>query len=596
MLNVKTLTDTMSRMQLPQLQQYAALHKNDPYIVTLALSIANQKKQMMASKDGQAGMMPQPKVVDQELAQMAAPSPQQMAAAPQQQMLPEDQGIGQLPAQNMQGMAAGGIVAFDDGGEVPGYVEGGVPSGAIIMGNMYQDPVTGKMVPLPERDALPFGNVPMNYAENRRLYEAKKQAELDTRKTQAQSLMNESPEAYASRKVAELEAKGNKKLSPDARNMAMSQFVKDKIAGQVSRGEASLTTSSQLPAPATTYTGIKALPGAAPPGQKTLNADSTGAAPVAAAPVAAAPVNQMAGIKALDTKALTAAEAKKQASELSDSAELRKSLEANETFTTKAYEKLLGDYDKRIAEMPEAYKGYEARLQKEEAEAATDKDKSLGMAIFQAGLGMMGGTSQYAFENISKGALSGLDNYQSALKDMKKAQRERDKAFADIEAARLAEKRGDLKAHTELQAKGIEALGTAKNRTVEGIAKIFQVDTETAKGIFDTKLKENSQNARTMYTAQTDMARQQIADKAALQRTNIQASAPSSEERILSSPTLLKKKMDLVTAATGMRGDSAYRMEWAKDLYLQNKYPNINDYLRAMGAQPTVAASDADRP
>ena len=55
MLNVKTLTDTMSRMELPQLQQYAALHKNDPYIVTLALSIANQKKQMKAGQAGQAG-------------------------------------------------------------------------------------------------------------------------------------------------------------------------------------------------------------------------------------------------------------------------------------------------------------------------------------------------------------------------------------------------------------------------------------------------------------------------------------------------------------------------------------------------------------
>ena len=126
MLNVKTLTDTMSRMQLPQLQQYAALHKNDPYIVTLALSIANQKKQMQAGQAGQAGMQPQPKVVDQELAQMMAPPPQQQGVAPpqQQQQLPEDQGIGQLPAQNMQGMAAGGIVAFDDGGSVPGYAGG----------------------------------------------------------------------------------------------------------------------------------------------------------------------------------------------------------------------------------------------------------------------------------------------------------------------------------------------------------------------------------------------------------------------------------------------------------------------------------------
>jgi len=129
MLNVKTITDTLSRMPLPELQQYATLHKNDPYIVTLALSIANQKKQMQAGQAGQAGMQPQPKVVDQDIAQIAPRPqpqqmpPQQMAAAPQQ-ALPEDSGIGQLPAQNMQNMAEGGIVAFDDGGEVPGYADG----------------------------------------------------------------------------------------------------------------------------------------------------------------------------------------------------------------------------------------------------------------------------------------------------------------------------------------------------------------------------------------------------------------------------------------------------------------------------------------
>ena len=155
MLNVKTLTDTMSRMALPQLQQYATLHKDDPYIVSLALSIANQKKQMQVGQDGQAGMQPQPKVVDQALSQMAAPPeqqmsppqqqmpppqqqmppPQQQMPPPQQQMppqgmahggivLPEDQGIATLPAPNMQNMAGGGIVAFEEGGDVPGYAEG----------------------------------------------------------------------------------------------------------------------------------------------------------------------------------------------------------------------------------------------------------------------------------------------------------------------------------------------------------------------------------------------------------------------------------------------------------------------------------------
>jgi hypothetical protein len=568
-------------MPLPQLQQYAALHKNDPYVVSLALSIANQKKQMLAGKAGQAGMQPQPKVVDQALAQMMAPPPQQMATAPQQQMLPEDTGIGQLPAQNMQNLAEGGIVAFEDGGSVPGYADGaftgtlgGVPPGAIVMGNMYQDPVTGKMIPIPQRDALPFGNVPMNYAENKRIYEAKKQEDIAKRTEAAKAIINESPEDYAFRKVAELEAQGGKKLSPDARNMAMSQFVKDKIAGQVSRGEASFTKSSALPKPATTYTGDKPLPGMTPPGQSPLNAlpkpvaAAKPAAPAAPAAPVPAPVDPMAGIKALDTKPMTAAEAKEQAAALSDSTELRKQLEANEKFTTDAYAKLLGDYDKKIAAMPEAYKGYEARLQKEEAEAASDKDKALGMAIFQAGLGMLSGTSQYAFENIGKGALAGLENYQSALKDLKKAQRERDKAFADIEAARLAEKRGDIKAHTELQARGIEALSTAKNRTVEATSKIFDVDTRTATGIFETRFRENLANERTMYTSAVDIGKQRMADDAArqrdiannaaaLQRAQIQANAPGAEERILSNPALFSKKMDLLTAATGMRGDDA---------------------------------------
>jgi hypothetical protein len=50
-------------------------------------------------------------------------------------MLPEDTGIGQLPAQNMQNMAEGGIVAFEDGGSVPGYKEGGKPLSTYV--DMY---------------------------------------------------------------------------------------------------------------------------------------------------------------------------------------------------------------------------------------------------------------------------------------------------------------------------------------------------------------------------------------------------------------------------------------------------------------------------
>jgi len=125
MINVNQITAQLARMPDQALQQFAAMHKTDPYTLSLALSESNRRKQMR--QGAQMQQQPQPKVVDQEVAQMGAPAmpPQGMPQGVPQQ-LPENVGIGQLPAPNMQRMAEGGIVAFDEGGEVPGYDKGGV--------------------------------------------------------------------------------------------------------------------------------------------------------------------------------------------------------------------------------------------------------------------------------------------------------------------------------------------------------------------------------------------------------------------------------------------------------------------------------------
>lgn len=137
MLNVNALQKTLSAMSLPEIQKYASLHKNDPYVVAMAMSVANTKKQAITAQQGLAGMQPQPKVVDQDIAQIA-PAPAMSAA-----QLPEDIGIAQLPAQNMQGMAGGGIVAFDEGG--------GVSEG-------YWDPNSGEYIINEKRDTRGFGD------------------------------------------------------------------------------------------------------------------------------------------------------------------------------------------------------------------------------------------------------------------------------------------------------------------------------------------------------------------------------------------------------------------------------------------------------
>ena len=111
MINVNQITSTLRGMPDQQLQQYAAMHKNDPYILSLAVSESNQRKQLRAAAQAQAAM-PQPKVADAAVASMAA------------EQLPEDQGIGRLPAPNIQRMADGGIAGYgDDANE--GYAMGG---------------------------------------------------------------------------------------------------------------------------------------------------------------------------------------------------------------------------------------------------------------------------------------------------------------------------------------------------------------------------------------------------------------------------------------------------------------------------------------
>jgi hypothetical protein len=278
---------------------------------------------------------------------------------------------------------------------------------------------------------------------------------------------------------------------------------------------------------------------------------------------------------------------------VSDLDEVRTELQDYVDRQKKIGEDAVGSFEKGIAGLPEAYKKYEARLQKEEADAATDKDKAMGMSIFKAGLAMMAGTSQNAFENIGKGALAGLDDYQTALKDFKKAQRERDKAFADIEQARLADQRGDLKTKLELESRAADRTSNAEGKMVDGIASLFKTNKENARGIYQTGIEQVNQNQRVIYE-QGEQTK----------RTIIQANAPTGLERIYRDPVLYKKHIDAQTAATGMRGDDALIANYIKNpvalKLLEQSDPQlaaqIKQRIQAMALQPQATPTGAVRP
>jgi hypothetical protein len=107
------IASTLRFMGDPELRQYAAMHKNDPYIFPLAFQESQNRQKLRMSQQGVQGMQPQPKVADQALAQMMPQQPRPMAQA-----MPEDQGIGALDAPNMKFGAEGGIMGYE------GYDEG----------------------------------------------------------------------------------------------------------------------------------------------------------------------------------------------------------------------------------------------------------------------------------------------------------------------------------------------------------------------------------------------------------------------------------------------------------------------------------------
>ena len=102
----RDVSSTLRFMDDRALQQYAAMHKNDPYIFPLAFQESQNRQKLRMSQQGAQGMQPQPKVADQALAQMMP------------QSMPEDVGIGALPAPNMTMAAEGGIMGYE------GYDEG----------------------------------------------------------------------------------------------------------------------------------------------------------------------------------------------------------------------------------------------------------------------------------------------------------------------------------------------------------------------------------------------------------------------------------------------------------------------------------------
>jgi len=464
MINVNQITAQLARMPDQALQQFAAMHKTDPYTLSLALSESNRRKQMR--QGAQMQQQPQPKVVDQELAEMAQP-----------QAMPEDVGIGQLPAPNMQGMAAGGIVAFDEGGEVPRFQVGGQPQG---YSHGMVDP-----------SGL-FGVHPESLA-----YDQARVEEILARKQAA--------ERAARIKFLETAA-------PET-----AQRMKQEDAARLQQ-----PTAPAMPAPSAAPAAP--APGATPAGGIRPTAGIQGLNP------AAGGQGLMAGIPGLTQTATGTAQEfqnmREQFGQPTVSQAVKDQIseyqKAREADTTAALEELKADQAKQGVGMETAEK-----RAKERGEKLSKREADLpGLAIFQAGLAIMSGESPHGLVNIGKGAGVGAKAYTEGLDKLEASREKLDEAFDKIDMFR--QNRADMNAK-EIRAaqKDIRATKTeAEKLGLDALIEDGKMNRADARVAFGTM----SENRAKMYdiTAKERLGLAQIASQ---ERVH---SMPGAQERMFS--------------------------------------------------------------
>lgn len=84
---------------------------------------------------------------------------------------------------------------------------------------------------------------------------------------------------------------------------------------------------------------------------------------------------------------------------------------------------------------PDLYKNQIAAIRKEAEGDKSMRQDAVNMRLLEAGLGILGGESPYAFVNIGKGASPALKGFQEDIKEIKKLERDRNKEILALQTA-----------------------------------------------------------------------------------------------------------------------------------------------------------------
>jgi hypothetical protein len=470
MIDVNQITTTLRGLPDQALQKYAMMHKGDPYILSLAISESNQRKQLRAAGQGQAGAMPQPKVADAAIAGMA------------QQQLPENQGIAQIPTPNMRTLADGGIAGYEDDEE--GMATGGM--GGMFNFAQQSEPVVrmsgGGHVPRYQGtprsiggdgsvvSSNPMFNIPGMAAVQPR-------AEFTQEGSPENQTMFERFSGYM----------GEKKKQATLSEIAYRIHTGIATEQEKAFYQAEMTKQpSQKPmgAPKDVVNPDEVLMANEKAGKFKTTADKAPADKPPVPPVVNLPTSYKA------PKAPTIDDATALGDKFSNSKErigdIKRTVLQEQMDATNAKETSIAALDAFNKKQGPAFAGYEQTLKKEELQDATDKEKAGLMALFKGFLGVAAGESPNAAVNLAKGAMLGLDDYSGAMKEFKKSAKERGKELQYIEQARRAEDRGNFDKAQSFEEKAEASRQASARFGITAINSITDAGAKISSDIFNT--------------------------------------------------------------------------------------------------------------
>lgn len=201
-----------------------------------------------------------------------------------------------------------------------------------------------------------------------------------------------------------------------------------------------------------------------------------------------------------------------------------------------------------------------AEVRKEKEAIAGEKKEAANLRLIEAGLGILGGESPYAFVNIGKGATPALQGLAKDLREIKKTSRELDKETTQLKLLQNQMAEGKVKYAQGRLDKQEERAARAAEKKSELEVRIFDRMSSNEMQKFVANVgadtaRTNLEATRLERTAKRDLDMREAALKQAAEELKMMADTPEKQQKILARAAQLYNVLqaeDFGAESTGM--------------------------------------------